>query len=265
MNKGALGKVLGSKHSENGQGEVRKKLALISNEAAPRAVLIDHHLASGNGPAAWICWAGWAADCWPWVAAAAFRKALQKPDSAAAAARLHFTLASGGKADEARQFADGWLQQHPDDLGFRFHLGDMARNGGDLVAAEARYREVLKRLPDNVMALNNVAEVLLRQKKPGAVALAQRAVTLAPNRPALMDTLAMSYAGDNQLDKALDLQRQVVAQSPRSAVFRLNLARLQLQAGDKDGARAELDKLARLGSSFDGQAQVQQLLKDLGT
>ena len=37
--------------------------------------------------------------------------------------------------------------------------------------------------------------------------------------------------------------RQAVAAAPNAPQYRLQLARLQLQAGEKDAARAELDKL----------------------
>jgi len=197
------------------------------------------------------------------AAATAFRRALGKPNAALAAVRLHTALISAGKGDEADRFAGTWRQAHPDDAAFIFQLGDAAMHRGDLAAAEAHYREVVKRQPGNFMALNNIAYLLIRQKKAGAVEVAERAVKLRPEQPALLDTLAMGYAQEQQLDKALELQARVVSMAPESADFRMNLARLHLQAGDKDKARLELDRLARLGRSFSGHEEVAQLLKRL--
>ena len=124
---------------------------------------------------------------------------------------------------------------------------------------------MLERQPDNAMALNNVAYLMTRQGKPGAVAMAERAVKLAPDRAALMDTLALSYAQENQAAKAVELQTKVVAKAPEVPDYRLNLARFQLQAGNKDAARTELQTLSKLGKDFAGQDEVAKLLKSLGT
>lgn len=194
------------------------------------------------------------------VAAAVFQRALGTRGGEEAAPRLHATLLQAGKAAEADRFAEAWRKAHSDDLAFAFYLGDAAMARRDWPAAEARYRAVLDRSPDNAMALNNIAVTLLRQNKPGATAAAERAVRLSPNSPALMDTLASGYAAEGAADKALALQQRVVELVPNSPTFRFNLAKLQLQAGDKASALIELQKLTRLGAAFPDQAAVQSLL-----
>lgn len=198
------------------------------------------------------------------AAAAAFRKAASKPNPAQAPGRLHQSLLKAGKPAEAAKFAESWQSGHPKDVLFTTYLADLAMNQGDLPLAEKRYGEVLKLQPDNAMALNNVAWLLTKQKRPGAVAYAERALKAVPNAPALMDTLAMALATENQLPKAIELQKQVVAKAPDAAPFRLNLAKLYLQSGDKPQARGELEKLAKLGKDFAGHDEVVQLLKAAG-
>jgi thioredoxin-like negative regulator of GroEL len=104
---------------------------------------------------------------------------------------------------------------------------------------------------------------MAQQKKPGAVALAEQAVKLAPNRPPLLDTLAVAYAAEGQLNRALDLQGQVVATSPDWPDYRFTLAKLQLQSGDKDAARENLIKLSKYGRAFSRHEEVNRLLKEL--
>jgi len=198
------------------------------------------------------------------AAAAAFTKAMTRTSPAEAAQRLHSTLLRARKPDEAQRVAERWLKDHPRDTGMWFHLGDAAVAQNRLAEAEERYRQVLQLQPKNVQALNNVAYMLAKQNKPGAVALAEKAVQLAPGRAALMDTLAASYAQENQLTKAVEMQTRVVALAPEAPQYRLTLARLQLQAGNRTAARAELDKLIALGESFSGQVEVGKLLEQLG-
>ncbi|HSW04890.1 XrtA/PEP-CTERM system TPR-repeat protein PrsT [Aquabacterium sp.] len=197
-----------------------------------------------------------------WDAAiTAFRKALTKTDASVAASRLHLTFISAQRVGEANKFADSWLKDHPDDSKFLFYLGDVAIGSNDLPLAETRYLEVLKRHPDNALALNNVAWLQLRQKKPGALAYAERAVKAAPGQPALMDTLAMVLASEKQFPRALEVQKKVVAQMAQVPGFRLNLAKIYLESGDKKSARTELEQLAKLGKEFAGQDEVARLLK----
>jgi predicted Zn-dependent protease len=103
------------------------------------------------------------------------------------------------------------------------------------------------------------------QGKPSAVALAERAVKLAPNQGALLDTLALAHARAGALPRALEIQKQVVAMSPDRPTFRLSLARLQVQAGDRNAARENLNRLIKLGEAFEGHAEVTQLLRQTGT
>jgi cellulose synthase operon protein C len=198
------------------------------------------------------------------VAEAAFRKAAGKPGGVTAPARVHATLRAAGKAAEADQWSAGWRKDHPSDTVFLFYLGDEALARNDLAAAERWYRMVIERQPAHAIALNNVAWLMVSQHKPGAIALAERAVQAAPDQPQLLDTLAQAQAAEGQLPKAVETAQRAVALAPKDAAIRLNLARVLLASGDKRQAKVELDRLAALGKDFPKQAEVAQLLKDLG-
>ena len=96
-------------------------------------------------------------------------------------------------------------------------LGDMALDQKRLADAEVHFQAVVRQQPNNVLALNNLAYVLVQQKKPGAVAMAEKAVKLAPGRAALMDTLATAYAQDKRLEQALEIQQKVLTLLPKPA------------------------------------------------
>ena len=200
-------------------------------------------------------------DQWP-LAVAAYRKAVSSKSAGSdVAARLHGALLKAGKTDDADKLAVDWLKSRPDDPGFLIYLGDLAMGRKQNDEAEKHYRQVLAKHPDTVLALNNLAFLLASQGKPGAVQMAERAVALAPNQAALLDTLALSLSAENQLKKAVDAQNQAVKLAPDVATFRLQLAKLQLKAGDKLAARSELVTLSKLGSKFEQQAEVAELMK----
>lgn len=214
-----------------------------------------------QGPQGWLWEGAVHAAQRQWApAAAALRTAVAKGGGSDAAQKLHSALLAGGQAAEADRQATDWLARHPQDVAFHLHLGDAwARR--DPARAEPHYRRALGLQPAQVTALNNLAWVLVQQKKPGAAALAERANQLAPGQPNLMDTWATALAAEGKLRQAVDLQKQAVEQAPKRVELRLTLARLALQSGDKSLARDELQRLAELAPRLAQQAEVQGLLK----
>jgi putative PEP-CTERM system TPR-repeat lipoprotein len=197
-------------------------------------------------------------------AVAVLRKALTKTEPAHAVERLHSALRAAGKGAEADALAASWTREHPGDALFQFYLGDLALARKDLAAAETRYQAVLQINPEHALALNNIAWLMLQQKRAGALAYAERAFHSSPDRPAVIDTLALAYAAENQAPKAVELQQRALEMQPENPFLRLNLARFLTQAGDKRRAKTELERLARLEDKFPKQAEVAELLKGLG-
>ncbi len=79
--------------------------------------------------------------------------------------------------------------------------------------------------PDNALALNNVAWIMAKRKDPGALAFAQQASRLQPDRPEFMDTQAGILVQDRQFDKAIALQKKAIELRPQNYAYQLNLAR----------------------------------------
>lgn len=196
-------------------------------------------------------------------AAAAYRAALQRGPTVDTAIKLHGALRNAQRGPAAEQAAAEWLKAHPKDAGFIYYLGDVAVAANDLTTAEAHYRSVLMLQPENALALNNVAWLMIRQGRQGAVPLAEKAVRLLPGRPPLLDTLASALAAANQLPQALEVQGRAVALSPNDPSLKFNLAQLYIKAGDKARARAALLELSQLGSKFADQPKVNQMLGEL--
>ncbi|MFN8892700.1 MAG: tetratricopeptide repeat protein, partial [Betaproteobacteria bacterium] len=196
-------------------------------------------------------------------AAAAYRRALDLRKASDIATRLHMALLNGGRKAEADKLAADWSRGNPKDAVFRFYEGDVALQRGDLAAAEGHYRAVLAMQPRNALAMNNVAYLLVKQGKPGALDLARKANGLLPGRPQMMDTLALALAADKKLPQAIEVQKSAISRAPDDPGLKLTLARLLIQSGDKAYARAELEDLAKLGSRVRDQAEVGKLLATL--
>ena len=197
------------------------------------------------------------------AAVAAYRSGLQKASSAELATKLHTAMVASGKIVDSDKFAAAWMKQHPGDSTFLVYLGDLGILRKDYVAARKYYLELLNVQPDNTSALNNVAWVMGQLHQDGAIVYAEKANRLAPDQPALMDTLAMLLAEKNEYGRSIELLNKALKIQPANAKHRLNLARIYVSAGDKVRARTELEMLSQLGDKFAGQPEVSTLLKGL--
>ncbi len=191
------------------------------------------------------------------------REALERGPTPERALALHRDLLSGDPA-AARQFAEDWLKTHPKDVLFVSHLGEAAQKAGDAARAEARYRQAIALQPGNAFALNNLAELLLERKDPGALALAQRAAALAPGLPAVLDTLASAQAQAGLRDQAVQSAQRAAELLPVSGMLRWHLARYLYARGDTGAARDELARALRLGLPAAQQREAEALQKKLG-
>ena len=61
------------------------------------------------------------------------------------------------------------------------------------------------------------------------------------------------------------LEKKVIALAPEALTFRLTLAKIYLQSGDKNLARAELEALLKPGKDFIGREEAAQLFKSIGS
>lgn len=197
---------------------------------------------------------------WP-AAVAAYRKTFAITRTTDTAIRLHQALYAGGQRPEADRLAADWQKENPKDFGFSYYMGDLAMARADFPAGEKYYRAVLDVQPRNALALNNVAWLMAKQGKTGAVPLAEQANQILPNRPQLLDTLATALAAEGDVKRAVDTQKRAVQLDRNDPNLRLNLARLYLKSGEKPQARAELEDLAKLGERFKGQTEVTELMR----
>lgn len=204
-----------------------------------------------------------ARKAWP-EAVAAYRAGLAATPTTELAAKLYSALIAAGKASDAERFAERWIAEHEADAGFRLHLADAANRQKDYARAARHYQMVVQHQPGNVFVLNNLAWSLGQMRDPRALEYAERAAKLAPDSPAVLDTLGLILADKGDLPRAIEVLRKAVESGPQLPLVRLTLAKTYLKAGNKPEAKKQLEELAKLGDAFPAQAEVTRLLKDAG-
>lgn len=199
----------------------------------------------------------------PDLALAAYRSGMAATQDPLLARVAYEHLLQRGRRDEARALITAWERGRPYEPSEAQQLAVIEVKHREFAHAEQRLARVVKLQPGNLTATNNLAWLMTQRGHPGAVAVARRAVELAPNNPAVLDTLAGALAASRAFDEALAVQRRALELSPSSHDLRLSYAGLALKAGRQDVARAEINRLRALGSAYGRQADVEKLGRDL--
>ncbi len=161
-------------------------------------------------------------------------------------------------ANEGRSFADAEhrleaaIEVRGSEGNLAFEFATLRHMQGRTDEAIALYRQALRKTPQNVLLLNNLAMVLL--EVPGgeqeALQFISRAISLAGPINELRDTQALVLGKAGKSEEARRMLKGLVALSPGSARYQFHLAAVCVQVGGFDEAvealrQAKLNKLDR--------------------
>lgn len=194
-------------------------------------------------------------------AAAAYRKAVERKGGGQAAIRLHAALLRAERKAEADGMATEWLAANPTDLVLRGYLGEVALNEKRYADAVKLFGKMHDMAPQNPLILNNLAWAANEVKDPKALEYAEQALRLAPENPAIIDTVGTIQIARGDVEAGLANLRRGVAIGPDLLPLQLNLAKALAGAGRKDEARVQLDTLMprlQAGTPLHQEAQALQ-------
>ena len=177
--------------------------------------------------------------------------------------RLHNAMRLAGERRDADKKLMEYLNQHPDDLSVRAYLADTYAAAGDDASAIKQYQIILKKSPESVVALNNLAELYQKKNDPQAQDYAKRAYKAAPKNPAIADTLGWILILNGDADRGLGILKEAATAAPDNTKILYHYAVALAKAGDKSGARAQLQHLLGSGKAFPEEKQAKALLDKL--
>lgn len=196
------------------------------------------------------------------AALAAYRQSHELERSSASLMRVFAAMAPRDTAGALR-LAEQWLASHPGDAVVWRAMADTQLNAGQLAAARRSYETLLKVRPDDADAVNNLANILVQQNDPGALAMAERALALAPAAPHIVGTVGWAAFKAGQTDRAVQLLRDARLRDPANGDTRYFLGSVLASLGRDAEAREELNAALAAGTDGQHRAQAQQLLATL--
>ncbi|WP_219118188.1 XrtA/PEP-CTERM system TPR-repeat protein PrsT [Janthinobacterium sp. UMAB-56] len=177
--------------------------------------------------------------------------------------QLYRALQAAGQSRDADMGMAAWLNAHPEDLSTRTYLAGMLLEARQYRAAIGHFQYIVAREAGNVVALNDLAWAYLQENDPRAQATAEQALKLAPDNPSVLDTLGWILLQQGDIQHAMPLLRKAAGLAPTSSEVQYHLAAALAKAGDKGGARRQLQQLLAANKDFPQRAEAQALLTRL--
>lgn len=193
----------------------------------------------------------------------AYRQALRLQPDTEALLRL-FRAQAGSEPRAAVQTAEQWLATQPRDTAVRQQLADFLASRGQMAEARRQYETLLHQAPNQGVAWNNYAHVLLALKdQAGASRAAEAALSVLPEAPHVLGTAGWMAHHAGQRDRALQLLREARLRDPANPDTRYYLAQVLAGAGRPGEAREELHAALQARTYFANEADAQKLLQSL--
>jgi tetratricopeptide (TPR) repeat protein len=138
----------------------------------------------------------------------AFHKAIEiDKNNSDALLKLGEVQAAQGSVNQALTLYQQSIKDHPRDIAFYILAGEMYESQSDWSNAKAMYQKALEIQPDNPLASNNLAYVMLQQggNVDVALAMAQTARRGMPDSSNAADTLGWAYFHKGVYQSAIDM------------------------------------------------------------
>jgi putative PEP-CTERM system TPR-repeat lipoprotein len=199
----------------------------------------------------------------PALALPALEKAFAQGKTAELLVKVAGAMKAAGKGKEVEARLLQWQKANPTDVMVPMYLAETSLGEKQYKVAIERFEAIVKQSPKNAVALNNLAWVYQQEKDARALTTAEQALQLAPENPAILDTIGWMLTEQGNVTRAVPLLQKAAGLAPAAAEIHYHLAFALHKSGDKANARKELDKLLSANKSFPQIDDAKALLKVL--
>ncbi len=135
----------------------------------------------------------------------------------------------------------------------RLTMATAHHKSGNFQASEQILRGIIKQMPNNQFALNNLGYFLLErgENTKEALELIQRAVDISPNNASFLDSLGWAYFKLDKLDEAEKYLKSAARFNPSSSVILEHLGDVYHKQGKSELAISTWRKALKLSSDTD--------------
>ncbi|PYX92768.1 MAG: hypothetical protein DMG71_17110, partial [Acidobacteria bacterium] len=158
--------------------------------------------------------------------------------------KLGQVQAAEGHADQAIATHQQSLKDNPRDIRFYVLIGELYESKKEWDSAKEYYQKALAIQPDNAVASNNLAYVMLQQggNIDVALSMAQTARRALPDSPNTADTLGWAYYQKGIYNTAIDLFKEALKKNPDDATYHYHLGMAYQKADQPELAKEHLQR-----------------------
>jgi len=156
-----------------------------------------------------------------------------------------------------------WIESYPASVQSLRLLAERYHLDGDLDKAWTAYERLVELTPKDGLAYNNFAVLLADLDSERSLQMARRAYALAPDHPAVLDTLGWALVQLGELEEGLSHLRDAVARDADSPTLRYHLAVGLQEYGKENEARIEFERALTMGKDFKDKKAARQRLQGL--
>jgi tetratricopeptide (TPR) repeat protein len=204
-------------------------------------------------------------------AEAAFSKALElNPNNFDALINMGEAEANNGEIDKAIALFEQAIKDHPQQSPFYIFLGRLYEAQHDWKKAESTYQQALVVKPNDALAANNLANVLIAEggNYDAALSLAQTARRGLPDSAAVADTLGWIYYQKGAYTSAIGLLEESVKlreknKLPDNADVHYHLGLAYAKTDQRRLAREQLERVLKIDPNYGAAADIRKELMQL--
>jgi tetratricopeptide (TPR) repeat protein len=169
-----------------------------------------------------------------------------------------------GREKEATATLNSLVQRNGKNVAARMMLAAIKEKGGNPSAAMEEYKKILEVQPSNVVVLNNLAYDLVEygNQQEEALKYAQRATELAPDAPAVENTMGWILYRKGLYSMALPYLEKAAEKEP-NARRKIHVAMTYIKMGDRERGQLNLLAAAKLDPSIPEIKTAQQMLDSM--
>ena len=173
---------------------------------------------------------------------------------------------AAGSLDDAIKSWEVWMQKNPKDVRPYIMISGLEQTRNNWQKAQQMLQKAMEIDPNNVIAANNLAYILLEHggNVDVALTLAQTARRQAPDSPNIADTLGYAYYRKGIYGSSIDLFEEAAKKQPENASVQYHLGFAYEKASKNAQAKQHLENALKLDPKSSDADAAKRLLQQIG-
>lgn len=192
-----------------------------------------------------------------------YNKSIDVHENASVVIKVFNAYLRQNSTEKAVAVMELWLKNHLNDIRMRTILAYYYQRSEQFQFAKSHYEIIVEQQPSDVSAINNLALMYDQLDDLRSIDFAELAYSLAPESPAINDTLGWVLVKNGDSERAVELLKYASKNAPADSDIMYHYAVALVKTGDKNKALRILYRFVPLNGSYESKNEAELLLKKL--